>query len=278
MKPGGRPPCGGGRTVLRHRTYGAQWWGACASTWGSGVGAGRAARSRPHPLPTVAAARTPRPPPLPGHVLAGRRRPRQADPPPRAPSGRARNADVMGVPCACSPSPARAKPSRRAHASFTPTPEDGDFWHHGAATGATARPSRRWCANWRCSRSSWARDTDQWMLRIERETLNQPSSREKLTHRAGRHRPRGQAWPSRSAAWSTARRAASRPRGGERQRVAEEIILNDPFVQALMQRDFGAKIVPGASSRFDRRPLVPISYLSPTREDHTCSTKDNSPA
>jgi DNA polymerase-3 subunit gamma/tau len=31
----------------------------------------------------------------------------------------------------------------------------------------------------------------------------------------------------------------------ERQRAAEDIILNDPFVQAMM-RDFGAKIVPGS--------------------------------
>jgi DNA polymerase III subunit gamma/tau len=31
----------------------------------------------------------------------------------------------------------------------------------------------------------------------------------------------------------------------KRQRAAEDIILNDPFVQA-MQRDFGAKIVPGS--------------------------------
>jgi DNA polymerase III subunit gamma/tau len=31
----------------------------------------------------------------------------------------------------------------------------------------------------------------------------------------------------------------------QRQREAEQIILNDPFVQQ-MQRDFGAKIVPGS--------------------------------
>ena len=31
----------------------------------------------------------------------------------------------------------------------------------------------------------------------------------------------------------------------ERQSAAEQVILNDPFVQTMM-RDFGAKIVPGS--------------------------------
>ena len=31
----------------------------------------------------------------------------------------------------------------------------------------------------------------------------------------------------------------------ERQRVAEDIVMNDPYVQSLV-RDYGAKIVPGS--------------------------------
>lgn len=42
---------------------------------------------------------------------------------------------------------------------------------------------------------------------------------------------------------SPARRNAAA--AAERQRVAEEIVHNDPYVQALV-RDFGAKIVPGS--------------------------------
>jgi len=42
---------------------------------------------------------------------------------------------------------------------------------------------------------------------------------------------------------SPARRNAAA--AAEKQRAAEEIILNDPFVQEMM-RDFGAKIVPGS--------------------------------
>jgi DNA polymerase III subunit gamma/tau len=42
---------------------------------------------------------------------------------------------------------------------------------------------------------------------------------------------------------SPARRLAAAQ--AEQQRAAEEIIHNDPFVQAMM-RDFGARIVPGS--------------------------------
>ena len=42
---------------------------------------------------------------------------------------------------------------------------------------------------------------------------------------------------------SPARRNAAA--AAERQRRAEEIVHNDPFVQSLM-RDYGAKIVPGS--------------------------------
>jgi DNA polymerase-3 subunit gamma/tau len=89
-----------------------------------------------------------------------------------------------------------------------------------------------------------ARDTDQWLLRVERETLNQPGARERLTSAL------------RNAGFDIslaveigrvtdcpARRnlAASE----EKQRAAEKIIFDDPFVQSMM-RDFGAKIVPGS--------------------------------
>ena len=43
----------------------------------------------------------------------------------------------------------------------------------------------------------------------------------------------------------------ARPERERRQREAEQIILNDPFVQQ-MQREFGAKIVPGSIKPVDR--------------------------
>jgi len=89
-----------------------------------------------------------------------------------------------------------------------------------------------------------ARDTDQWILRVERESLNQSGSRDRLTGAL------------KNAGFSVnlvveigrvtdcpARRntAAS----AEKQLAAEKIIFDDPFVQTMM-RDFGAKIVPGS--------------------------------
>ena len=88
-----------------------------------------------------------------------------------------------------------------------------------------------------------ARDVDQWMLRVERESLNQPASRERLRaalHAAGHAVELSvEVGPVTD---SPARRNAQA--AAERQQAAEQIILSDPFVQQ-MQRDFGAKIVPG---------------------------------
>ena len=88
-----------------------------------------------------------------------------------------------------------------------------------------------------------ARDTDQWILRVERESLNQVGSRDrlqaalqlvdypvKIVVEVGR------------VLDSPAKRLAQAL--AERQLAAEKIIFEDPFVQRMM-RDFGAKIVPG---------------------------------
>jgi DNA polymerase-3 subunit gamma/tau len=89
-----------------------------------------------------------------------------------------------------------------------------------------------------------ARDVGHWMLRVDRESLNLPASRERLQSalKAAGHAVTlsvevgvvGDSPARRNAAASEAR-----------QKAAEEIILKDPFVQDMM-RDFGAKIVPGS--------------------------------
>jgi DNA polymerase-3 subunit gamma/tau len=89
-----------------------------------------------------------------------------------------------------------------------------------------------------------ARDTDQWLLRVERETLNQPAARERLTqalHNAG-HGIRLAVEVGRVTDCPARRNTAA---SEEKQRAAEKVILDDPFVQTMM-RDFGAKIVPGS--------------------------------
>jgi len=89
-----------------------------------------------------------------------------------------------------------------------------------------------------------ARDGDDWLLRIERESLNQSGTRERLLLAL-----KAAGYPARlvievgrvtdSPARRNARAAA------EKMREAEALIQSDPFVQAMM-RDFGAKIVPGS--------------------------------
>lgn len=89
-----------------------------------------------------------------------------------------------------------------------------------------------------------ARDEVNWLIRVERESLNNANSRERLqkalatlgqevtlTVELGRITD------------SPARRAAAA--AAERQLAAEAVILNDPYVQQLVQ-NFGAKIVPGS--------------------------------
>jgi DNA polymerase-3 subunit gamma/tau len=82
------------------------------------------------------------------------------------------------------------------------------------------------------------------MLRVERESLNQPASRERLRaalknagHDVDLSVEVG------AVADSPARRNAQA--AAARQQAAEQLIHADAFVQQMM-RDFGAKIVPGS--------------------------------
>jgi DNA polymerase-3 subunit gamma/tau len=146
--------------------------------------------------------------------------------------------------------PVRQQTESRADQGLSPTApvlipdEEGDFWHATVQQLVAAEAIGAMVRELALQSQLVARDTDQWLLRVERETLNQPGSRERL------------ATALRNAGFDVklaveigrvtdcpARRntAASE----EKQRAAEKIILDDPFVQAMM-RDFGAKIVPGS--------------------------------
>ena len=81
------------------------------------------------------------------------------------------------------------------------------------------------------------------MLRVERESLNQPASRDKLqTALAGIGHAVKITIEIGGVADSPARR--NKVAAEARQRVAEEAIHNDPDVQAMM-RDWDARVVPG---------------------------------
>jgi DNA polymerase-3 subunit gamma/tau len=140
--------------------------------------------------------------------------------------------------------PARDEPHAQAQrAAFVPTPEDGDFWHATVQQLVEPKPSRRWCANSRCSRSWWGATpaTGCCASSANRSTSRPAAS---ACGRAAQHRPRRQAL-HRDRQRHRQPGAPQQAGGRERQRAAEEIILNDPRGAALM-RDFGAKIVPGS--------------------------------
>ncbi len=130
-----------------------------------------------------------------------------------------------------------------ANAVLVPS-EEGDFWHPTvrqliADDGITALVRELALQS-----QLVARDSDQWLLRVERESLNQSGSRDRLQAAlqvAGYNVTL--AVEIGRVTDSPARRNAAA--AAERQLAAEKIIFEDPFVQEMM-RDFGAKIVPGS--------------------------------
>jgi DNA polymerase-3 subunit gamma/tau len=89
-----------------------------------------------------------------------------------------------------------------------------------------------------------ARDHDTWMLRVERESLNSTSSRDRLqTALAGAGHAVRLAVEVGRVQDSPAKRNAAAALA--KQEAAETLIMNDPYVQTLI-REFGAKIVPGS--------------------------------
>jgi DNA polymerase-3 subunit gamma/tau len=122
--------------------------------------------------------------------------------------------------------------------------EEGDFWFATVQKLVAAETISAIVRELALQSQLVARDTDQWLLRVERETLNQPSSRERLTaalRNAGFDITLAVEIGRVTDCPARRNLAASE----EKQRAAEKIILDDPFVQTMM-RDFGAKIVPGS--------------------------------
>ncbi|HEX2547820.1 MAG TPA: DNA polymerase III subunit gamma/tau [Ramlibacter sp.] len=190
------------------------------------------------PNPDAAPVASARPAAPPGHVLPVVE-PRQA--PPRANAQGRNTGDVMGVPVRVQPEPLRETPS--GVPSVTPTAE-GDFWQATVQDLVQREAITALVRELALQAQLVARDEGHWMLRVERESLNQPQSRERLKaalHAAGHAVDLSvEVGPVTD---SPARRNAVA--AAERQQAAEQIILNDPFVQR-MQREFGAKIVPGS--------------------------------
>ena len=128
-------------------------------------------------------------------------------------------------------------------ARYTPT-EEGDVWHATVQQLVAAEAITALVRELALQSQLVARDGGHWLLRVERESLNQPTARERLRAalEAAGHATQISVEVG-VVIDSPARRNAAA--AAERQRRAEEIVQNDPYVQSLV-RDYGAKIVPGS--------------------------------
>jgi DNA polymerase-3 subunit gamma/tau len=127
--------------------------------------------------------------------------------------------------------------------ALVPT-EEGDFWHATVQQLIKAEAINAMVRELALQSQLVARDTDQWILRVERESLNQSGSRDRLTtalQNAG-FSVKLVVEIGRVTDCPARRNTAA---SAEKQLAAEKIIFDDPFVQSMM-RDFGAKIVPGS--------------------------------
>jgi len=124
------------------------------------------------------------------------------------------------------------------------TTEEGDFWHALVQQMVAAERITALVRELALQSQLVGRDTQEWLLRIERESLHNPTARERLEQALAEsgHAVRLSLEVGRVMD-SPAKRAAAL--AAQRQREAEAIILNDPFVQKMM-RQFEAKIVPGS--------------------------------
>jgi DNA polymerase III subunit gamma/tau len=134
-------------------------------------------------------------------------------------------------------------PSSTTLPPLVPT-EEWDFWHATVQQLIHAEAINAFVRELALQSQLIARDTDEWLLRVERESLNQPGTRDRLTAAlaAAGHAVRLVVEVGRVSDCPARRNAAA---SAEKQLAAEQIILGQPFVQAMM-KDFGAKIVPGS--------------------------------
>jgi DNA polymerase-3 subunit gamma/tau len=129
-------------------------------------------------------------------------------------------------------------------ASTVVTKPEGDVWYELVHQLVQAEAINALVRELALQSQLVARDSDTWMLRVERESLNSATSRERLQAalaNAG-HAVRLTVEVGRVTDSPAKRNAAA---AAAKQEAAEALMLNDPYVQTLM-RDFGAKIVPGS--------------------------------
>ena len=137
-----------------------------------------------------------------------------------------------------------SEPTERTTPRALVATEEGDFWVQTVRNLISSEAINALVREFALQSQLIARDTDQWHLRIESESLNQGVARERLQtalHDAGH--PVKLVVEIGKVSDSPAQRNAVAL--AEKQKAAEDLIHSDPLVQAMVQ-DFGAKIVPGS--------------------------------
>ncbi len=158
---------------------------------------------------------------------------------------RAKDAAAQGIPLPVryqSDSRQEGLVNQASSAHLIPTPE-GDLWHPLVQQLIAQEAVAALVRELALQSQLVAQDTDQWILRVDRESLNQANTRDRLQAALQTigHNVKLVIEVGRVSDSPAKRNAFAQ---AQRQQAAEKIILESPFVQRMM-RDFGAKIVPG---------------------------------
>ncbi len=137
-----------------------------------------------------------------------------------------------------------SEPTQRTTPRAVVLTEEGHFWTDTVRAMVAAESITALVRELALQSQLIGRDTDQWQLRIESESLNQGVARERLQNAlaAAGHAVKLVVEIGKVTDSPALRNAADL---AAKQKAAEELIHSDPLVQTMVQ-EFGAKIVPGS--------------------------------
>ena len=136
-----------------------------------------------------------------------------------------------------------SEPSERTAPKVLVATEEGHFWTQTVRQLVASEAVTALVRELALQSQLIARDTDQWHLRIDSESLNQGTARERLQAalNAAGFAVKLVVEIGKVTDSPAQRNAAD---WAEKQKAAEDLIHSDPMVQAMVE-NFGAKIVPG---------------------------------
>ena len=149
---------------------------------------------------------------------------------------------IVAIPVRVQPEPG-VRTEQRTSQPFQPGPH-GAFWHEVVQQLIASEAVTAMVRELALQAELVERDTAEWTLRIERESLNQTPLRERLQAAL---QGAGHGVTLTTVLGPVQDTPARRNHAAQaaRQQAAVETIENDPFVQAML-RDFGGRIVPGS--------------------------------